>query len=110
MGQRQVSQQIHHLRHVIRELYKHVPEKLRNSSEVRELNGWGCGTTMHIVRLLSPGVDGEDHTKDIDFTSAGIHTRRHAGYADTMRMIERSPWKSTQADPIEGVIEHVLPT
>ena len=62
---------------------------------------------MHVAHLLAPRIDGEDHTKDIDFTSAGIQARRSAGYADTMRMVERSPWKTADADPIEGVIEHV---
>jgi NTE family protein len=102
------QKQIHHLRHVIRELYKHVPEKLRNSPEVRELNGWGCGTTMHIVRLLAPSVEGEDHTKDIDFTPAGIRARWAAGYADAMRMLGAAPW-TRPADPVEGVIIHQDP-
>jgi NTE family protein len=62
---------------------------------------------MHVAHLLAPRIDGEDHTKDIDFTSAGIQARRRAGYADTVRMIERAPWKTADVDPIEGVIEYV---
>ena len=27
---------------------------------------------MQVARLVAPKLDGEDHTKDIDFTSAGI--------------------------------------
>jgi NTE family protein len=103
------QKQIHHLRHVIREMHKHVPEKLRNSAAVRELNGWGCGTTMHIVRLLAPGVEGEDHTKDIDFTPAGIRSRWQAGYSDTMRMLKAAPWRKP-VDPAEGVIIHQDPS
>jgi len=102
------QKQIHHLRHVIREMYKHVPEKVRNAPEVRELNGWGCGTTMHIVRLLSPGVEGEDHTKDIDFTPAGIRSRWQSGYSDTMRMLKAAPWRKP-VDPVAGVIIHQDP-
>jgi len=34
-----------------------------------------------------------------------VRARREAGYADTMRMIERKPWEAP-TDPIEGVIEH----
>jgi NTE family protein len=101
------QKQIHRLRHVIRELHKEIPLSRRNDDKVKELASWGCGTTMHVAHLLAPRVDGEDHTKDIDFTSAGIHARRSAGYADTMRMIERSPWKTADVDPMEGVIEHV---
>ena len=101
------QKQIHRLRHVIRELHKELPQSRQNDDKVKELASWGCGTTMHVAHLLAPRVDGEDHTKDIDFTSAGIQARRSAGYADTMRMVERSPWKTANADPIEGVIEHV---
>ena len=32
---------------------------------------WGCVTRMHVVRLLAPQLDDEDHTKDIDFTPVG---------------------------------------
>jgi NTE family protein len=103
------QKQIHHLRHVIRELYKHVPEKLRNSPEVRELNGWGCGTTMHVVRLLSPGVEGEDHTKDIDFTPAGIRSRWQAGYSDTRRMLRAAPWRKP-VGAVEGIVIHQDPS
>ncbi|HKW84543.1 MAG TPA: patatin-like phospholipase family protein [Burkholderiaceae bacterium] len=101
------QKQIHRLRHVIRELHKQLPASLRDDPKVKELASWGCGTTMHVAHLLAPRLEGEDHTKDIDFTSPGIHGRRHAGYADTMRMIERSPWKDRPSDPIEGVIEHM---
>ena len=34
--------------------------------------------------------------------SAGIYARWHAGYADTMRMLERRPWE-TPVDPMAGV-------
>jgi NTE family protein len=99
------QKQIHRLRHIIRELHKELPAARRNDPHVKELAGWGCGTTMHVAHLHAPRLDGEDHTKDIDFSSAGIHSRREAGYADTLRMVERAPWIA-EADPIEGVIEH----
>ncbi len=99
------QKQIHRLRHVIRELHRQLPPKLQADAKVRELAGWGCGTTMHVAHLVAPRLDGEDHTKDIDFTPAGVHARRAAGYADTRSMIERAPWQAA-CDPIEGVIEH----
>lgn len=60
---------------------------------------------MHVVRLLAPSLDGEDHTKDIDFTPGGIRARWQAGYADTKRMIKRAPWQGP-VDPAEGVLIH----
>ena len=99
------QKQIHRLRHVIRELHKQIPAAKQGDAKVKELASWGCGTTMHVAHLVAPRLDGEDHTKDIDFTPSGVQARRHAGYADTLRMIERAPWTQA-ADPIEGVIEH----
>lgn len=100
------QKQIHKLRHVIRELTQQIPAGRRNDAKVRELASWGCGTTMHVVHLVAPRLDGEDHTKDIDFTPAGVRARRQAGYTDTLRTIEKAPWTQRPADPIEGVIEH----
>ena len=99
------QKQIHLLRHVIRQLTQHLSASEQADPEVKELSAWGCGTTMHVAHLLAPRLEGEDHTKDIDFTPAGVRARREAGYVDTMRMVERSPWRAP-TDPIEGVIEH----
>jgi NTE family protein len=102
------QKQIHHLRHIIRELAKRVPEKERGSAEVRELASWGCGTTMHVARLLAPRLGDEDHTKDIDFTPAGIRARWQSGYDETARMLASAPWNAP-VDPMEGVIVHDTP-
>jgi NTE family protein len=99
------QKQIHRLRHVIRELTKQLPAGRQADAHVKELAAFGCSTTMHVAHLVAPRLEGEDHTKDIDFTPAGVRARREAGHADTMRMIERSPWRAP-TDPIEGVIEH----
>jgi len=101
------QQQIHHLRHIIREISKELPEKIRNSAKAKELASWGCGTTMHVARLVAPKLDGEDHTKDIDFTPAGIRERWREGYADTRAMIARAPWRAP-VDPMDGVVIHDL--
>ncbi len=100
------QKQIHRLRHIIRQLTQQLPANKQADAAIKELSSWGCGTTMHVAHLLAPRLEGEDHTKDIDFTPAGVKARREAGYADTLRMIERSPWREP-TDPIEGVVEHV---
>jgi NTE family protein len=103
------QKQIHHLRHIIREISKELPAKVRDSAKAKELASWGCGTTMHVARLVAPKLDREDHTKDIDFTPAGIRSRRLAGYEDTKRMIERAPW-TAPVDPMDGVVIHDPPS
>jgi len=69
------QQQAHRLRHVISQLAARLPETERNSAAVRELAGYGCPTRMHVVRLLAPQLDRENHTKDIDFSPSGIRQR-----------------------------------
>jgi NTE family protein len=101
------QKQIHHLRHVIRELERRLPPRVRSSAEVRELGSWGCSTTMHVVRLLAPGLAGEDQLKDIDFSADTTRTRRRSGYADARQAIESAPWQAP-VDPAEGVIVHTL--
>ena len=101
------QKQIHRLRHVIRELAKNLPQERQESDDCRELASWGCGTTMHVVRLLAPTLDSEDYLKDLDFSAGGIRSRWQAGIADTLRMIERAPWEM-EVDPMEGVIVHEL--
>lgn len=99
------QKQIHRLRHVIQQLTSELPANLKSDARIRELAAWGCRTTMHVAHLVAPRLPGEDSTKDIDFTPGGVQARREAGYADTLRMIERAPWMAP-ADPIEGVIEY----
>ena len=60
---------------------------------------------MHVVRLLAPRLDNEDHTKDVDFSPSGIRQRWEAGYDNTQRAIEQAPWQG-EFDPLEGVILH----
>jgi NTE family protein len=99
------QRQLHRLRHVVSELARRLPEAERSKPEVRELAAYGCLTRMHVVRLLAPRLVDEDHTKDIDFSASGIRMRWEAGYAATMRAIERAPWED-DGDPLEGVILH----
>jgi NTE family protein len=99
------QEHIHQLRHIVRELVRRMPEDQRETPEVKEMAGYGCGTMMHIVRLNAPRLDHEDHLRDIDFTSSGIRARWQAGYADTMRTIERRPWQKP-IDPMMGVAVH----
>jgi len=99
------QQQTHRLRHVISQLARQIPSDLRESEVVKDLAGYGCVTQMHVVRLLAPRLENENHTKDIDFTPSGIRMRREAGFEATMRALRQAPWEG-DFDPIEGVILH----
>ncbi len=99
------QRQLHRLRHVITELSAIIPSDQRQTPEVSELAAYGCPTRMHVIRLLAPALDCEDHSKDIDFSPSGIRARWDAGYADTMRTLETAPWRDP-VDPLEGFVLH----
>ena len=101
----QRQRQIHRMRHIIAELSQLVPEDRRNSNLFSDLKSYGCLTRMHVVRLIAPALDYEDHSKDIDFSASGIRRRREAGYSDTMRTLEKAPWRSP-VDELEGFVLH----
>jgi NTE family protein len=102
------QQQAHRLRHVINQLVARLPENERKVEAVRELASYGCPTRMHVVRLLAPQLECETHTKDIDFSPAGIMQRWDAGYAHTKAVLDRKPWVG-EFDPLSGVVLHDPP-
>jgi NTE family protein len=93
------------MRHIINQLAKMLPEETRKTAEARALAAYGCPTVMHVVRLLAPQLENENHTKDVDFSPTSIRQRWEAGYAKTMRALEQAPWED-EADPDEGVVLH----
>jgi NTE family protein len=96
------QEHIHQLRHMVRELVRMLPEETRETPAVKEMAGYGCGTLMHIVRINALSNKNDDYLREIDFTPEGINTRWQAGYADTMRMLQRRPWEAP-IDPMLGV-------
>ena len=99
------QRQLHHMRHIIRDLARMLPEEVRSSQQARALAAYGCHTTMHVVRLLAPQLENENHTKDVDFSPASISARWEAGYKKTMHALEQAPWQR-MFDSHEGVILH----
>ena len=99
------QRQMHHMRHVISELAKLLPEDVRKTPQAQALAAYGCRTIMHVVRLLAPQLENENHTKDIDFSPSGI---RSAGRPATPRPCGRSSKRpgTDEFDPLEGVILH----
>ncbi len=99
------QQELHRLRHIIGEIGQRLAPELRAREDMGRLLGHGCLTRMHVVRLQAPMLAREDHTRDIDFSPGGIQARRLAGHADTVRMLERAPWRG-EFDPTDGFIVH----
>jgi NTE family protein len=99
------QRQLHRLRHVIAELSRRLPDVTRLDPRVAELTRHGCLTRMHVVRLLAPVLNNEDHTKDIDFSARGIASRWEVGYHHMRETLERAPWRA-EVDPMEGFVLH----
>ena len=99
------QRQLHRMRHIIAELAARLPEDAWRDNSVAEMASWGCLTRMHVIRLLAPALDYEDHAKDIDFSPAGIARRWEAGYRHTAETLEKAPWRAP-ADPLEGFVLH----
>ena len=99
------QEQIHRLRHIIRELSSRLPEKEREDPRVREMMAYGCQTTMHLVSLLAPRLEDDDYTKDIDFAASSIRARWDAGYADVQRALEEQRW-CRDVDLVTGAVVH----
>lgn len=105
IAQIQRQRQLHRLRHVVAELAARLPEDVLSEPAVKALAAYGCTTRMHVVRLLAPRLDNEDHMKDIDFSAQGIEARRVAGLADMRQVLEDAPWRAPH-DPLEGFVLH----
>jgi NTE family protein len=99
------QRQMHNMRHVVRELARLLPEEIRTTERARALAAFGCHTTMHVVRLLAPRLENENHTKDVDFGPSSIRMRWEAGFTKTMRVLEQAPWEGV-FDAQQGVLLH----
>ena len=56
--------QLHRMRRMIRELINMLPEEQKNSPRVKELAGWSCTTTMHLVEINAQPIEGETNSRD----------------------------------------------
>lgn len=89
----------------MRQLGRLLPESRRDQPAVKDLLAQGCNTVMHLVSLQAPALQGEDHTKDLDFTPAGIKARWNAGRDLARHQIAATPWNQA-VDPGMGVVVH----
>jgi hypothetical protein len=100
-------QQTHRLRHVITQLVGLFPDDVRQSKAVRELADYGCLTQMHLVPLVAPRLENENHLKVIDFSPGGISTGRinnrpRRDGAGSRENASRAPTKALAGRSIAG--------
>jgi NTE family protein len=99
------QERLHQLRHVIQELSQRLPADQQNDPKVLQLAAYGCKTTMHLVELLVPSTDHDDHTKDVDFANSSIRSRWQMGRTDVSRVVAARPWERP-TDSLQGIVVH----
>lgn len=99
--------QIHQLRHIVRQLTRELPATALERPELQELASYGCGTVMHLMRLVAPRLPDEDQTKDMDFNTSRIRARWDAGLGDTRRTLAQQAWLAP-VGPMDGLVVHDL--
>jgi NTE family protein len=78
---------------------------VRTRPDIHEMLSFGCTTLVHMMWLLAPKLANENYSKYMDFSAAGIRQRWEAGYAQTMQMLERAPWREPVGE-LDGFIVH----
>jgi hypothetical protein len=76
---------------IFRQLAAQLPGERRCNPKIRDMEAYGCNTTMRLVSLLVRL--GEDQTKDIDFTRTSIRACWQTGRADALRVLREWPWE-----------------
>jgi hypothetical protein len=61
---------------------------------------WVFPKNMHVVGLLAPRLEGEDHPKGIDFAASRVCARWQAWHDDTRAVLERVHW-TRPCDPMQ---------
>jgi NTE family protein len=99
------QRQLHRLRHVIQQMSDKIGPDSPFAADVEALKAYGCETRIHVLRLMAPKLSHEDHTKDVDFSPAGIKQRWAAGYENTRATLELGQWRDP-VPPLEGFVLH----
>ncbi len=92
----------HEVRHAINELYKLLPEELKNTPQGKRLYGFGCVTAMDIVQLIYRPFEPQGASKDYEFSRATMNSRWQQGTTDALTTLRVSPW-TAPAPPEVGV-------
>lgn len=101
--------QNHKLQQTLRDLYKQLPAKLKNTIQPDMLAAMGADNTLHIVQLSYAGRDWGMASKDINFSKGSIEWRWDQGYQDTKRAIEQAGWLAFISEDTALVVHEIAP-
>lgn len=100
----EMERDLHRLRHAVNLLTRALAEKVPESP-LLDLFNLGCGSVFHVIQLEVPRLEGEDHSKDIEFDADRVGLRWAAGLADTRRALRDKPWR-VEVAPTQGIVVH----
>jgi NTE family protein len=99
----------HKLQHTLRKMLAELPPKSRANIDPEMVQGLGCDSTMHLVRLSYAGRDWRLASKDINFSAGSVRWRWDQGYADASRAIEQSDWMTVVSEDTALVVHELAP-
>jgi NTE family protein len=82
----------HEVRHAINELYKLLPETLKETEQAKRLYAFGCVTEMDIAQIIYRPIEPQGSWKDFEFSRATMNARWKQGISDTRIILQASPW------------------
>jgi NTE family protein len=93
---------VQRLRRVLADLMRKLPEELRDSDEVKILNGVASHKVYNIVQLIYRAQNYEGHSKDYEFSRLSMEEHWRAGYHDAVRTL-RHPEVLARPTKLDGV-------
>jgi NTE family protein len=78
---------IHQIRSAVADLLGKLPPELRDSDEVKALDGVGSRKVYNIIHLIYRAKNYEGHSKDYEFSRLSMQDHWRAGYHDAVRTL-----------------------
>jgi NTE family protein len=78
---------VHQIRSAISSLLRKLPPELRDSDEVKALEGVGSDKVYNIVHLIYRARNYEGHSKDYEFSRLSMQDHWRVGYHDAVRTL-----------------------
>lgn len=103
-----LMQREQHLRHLIREVLKHVPETARQHDRwCREADSWACGRQVNVIHLIYREKEWDGLSKDYEFGPLTMRDHWASGLEDIRHTLEHEEWLELPP-PEERFVTHDL--
>lgn len=81
------------LRHLIRQLLKHIPEDMQQHDRwCREARGWACGRQVNVIHLIYREKEWDGLAKDYEFSPLTMRDHWASGLSDIRHTLGHEEW------------------